>query len=120
MIDAKLEIDGLDGVLDALDDASGAELLDDVADALGRAANTVAADTAADTPVATGRARRGVTAEPGRVEGNTATAAITSTGVPSAHFAANEEAILSHDAEHEAVKETGDAIQRAFRKHFRS
>ena len=118
MIDARLEIEGLDGVLDALDDVSGAELLDDVADALGRAAKTVAADTARDTPVATGRARRGVTAEPGRVENGTATAAITSTGLPSGYFVANEEAILAHDAESEATKETGDAIQRAFAKHF--
>ena len=116
MIDVKVE--GLDGVLAALDDVSGESIRDDLADALGRAARTVADDTARDTAVRTGRARAGITAEPGRVEGNTATAAITSTGVPSAHFAANEQHILAHDAEAEATAEVDDAIQRAFRKHF--
>ena len=118
MIDVKIE--GLDGVLDALDDASGKSLLEDVADGLGRAAETVAKDTAADTAVLTGRAKRGVKAEPGRVDGKTATAAIVSTGTPSAHFAANEQAILEHDAEAEATLAVDDAIQRAFRRHFRS
>ena len=113
-----LKIEGLTGVLSALDDASGKSLMDDVADGLGRAAQTVADDTAQATAVLTGKARRGVRAEPGTVADGAATAAIVSTGVPSAFFAANEEAILSHDAEAEATKETGDAIQRAFRKHF--
>ena len=116
MYDVKIE--GLTGVLSALDDASGKSLMDDVADGLGRAAQTVADDTAQATAVLTGKARRGVRAEPGTVADGAATAAIVSTGVPSAFFAANEEAILSHDAEAEATKETGDAIQRAFRKHF--
>jgi hypothetical protein len=91
----------------------------DVAEGLGRAARTVADETARDTPVRTGRAKAGLQGMGGEVTSTGAEARIVSTGTPSAYFVASEREILEHDAEEEVVRETVDAMNRALARAFK-
>ena len=117
-MDVKLRIEGLDGLRAQLDRVVP-EVRGEVAEGLGRAARTVAEETASDTPVRTGRAKAGLRGMDGRVTSTGAEAEIISTGTPSAYFVASEQEILEHDAEEEVVRETVEAMERALRRVFR-
>lgn len=113
-----LKVDGIDQLraqLERVTDDVNAE----VAQGLGRAARAVAEGTAADTPVDTGRARAGLKGLDGEVTSTGPQARIISTGTPSAFFVADEQAILEHDVEEAAVRETADAMRRALKRAFR-
>lgn len=114
-----LEIRGLDELLAQLE-AFEREWHAEVADGLGRAARTVAANTAADTPVRTGRAKRGLKGLDGQVTDTAgAVAAVISIGTPSAYFVASEREILEHDAEEVVCTEAAAAMERALRRAFK-
>ena len=113
-----IKITGLDELIAQFDRAER-EIREEVAEGLGRAARTVAADTAADTPVRTGRAKAGLKGMGGEVTNTGAEARIVSTGTPSAYFHASEREILEHDAEEEVVNETVEAMNRALKRAFR-
>ena len=114
----ELEIKGLDELIAALD-RTERSWREEVADGLGRAARTVAADTAADTPVKTGRAKAGLKGLGGEVTSTGAEARIVSTGTPSAYFVASEREILEHDAEEAVLEEAAAAMERALKRAFR-
>ena len=113
-----IEIRGLDELIAAFD-RMDRDWREDVADGLGRAARTVAEETAADTPVKTGRAKAGLKGLSGEVTSTGAEARIVSTGTPSAYFVASEREILEHDATEEVVRETVEAMNRALKRAFR-
>ena len=74
-----IEIRGLDELIAQLKRAER-ELPEAMADGLGRAARTVADETASDTPVRTGRAKAGLKGLRGEVTSTGAEARIVSTG----------------------------------------
>ena len=113
-----LKIEGLEELIaqsERVDQALGEEL----AEGLGAAAKRVAADTASDTPVRTGRAKAGLQGHDGRVTATGAEAIIVSTGTPSAYFHASEREILDHDAAEAANEEAAAAMTRALAKAFK-
>lgn len=113
-----IKITGLDELIEALD-RMDRDWRGEVADGLGRAARTVAEETARDTPVKTGRAKAGLEGMGGEVTSTGAEARIVSTGTPSAYFHANERDILEHDAEEAVRDEAAAAMDRALRRAFR-
>ena len=113
-----LEVRGLDELIAELEKFEQA-LTEETADGLGRAAQRGAADTAADTPVRTGRAKRGLKGLGGEVTSTGAEAAVVSTGTHSAYFVASEQEILEHDAEEAVRDEAAEAMRRALAQAFK-
>ena len=114
----EIKIDGLDELLAQFDDLRAA-LREEAADGLGRAARSVAEETARDTPVRTGRAKAGLMGMGGEVTSTGAEAVIRSGGIPSAFFVASEREILEHDAEEAVREEAAAAMERALKRAFR-
>ena len=113
-----IKITGLDELLEALN-RMDRDWRDEMADGLGRAARSVAEETARDTPVDTGRAKAGLRGMGGEVTTTGAEARIVSTGTPSAYFVASEREILDHDAEEAVREEAAAAMERALKRAFR-
>lgn len=113
-----MKVTGLDELLAQMDDFDRA-LREEMADGLGRAARTVAEETASDTPVRTGRAKAGLKGMDGRVTSTGAEAIIVSSGTPSAYFVASEQEILEHDAEEAVLEEAAAAMERALTRAFK-
>ena len=113
-----IKVNGIDELLAQLERAQRV-VTDEVAVGLGRAAGAVAEETKTDTPVRSGRAKAGLKGLDGEVTSTGAEARIVSTGTPSAYFVADEQAILEHDVEEAAVKETAAAMERALKRVFR-